>query len=1670
MAVMFVPVTGIAVAGSCSPEARSAEQSCTWYLAEGYTAEDFDTWICIQNPGNEEANVTLSFQLRDGEADPVTLTLPPQSRESVSLDALPGLGEAQVSTKVTSDRPVVAERAMYFSYRGKDGGHASIGTTSLIGSDGVSEKDSPSPEDQDHGNGPENPDDPEDPEDPEVPGPGNISPVAVINAPAVAKVGEEVLFDASKSHDPDGTIVSWRWDFGDGVKAEGDQTSHTFEHEGDYNIKLMVTDDGGAENMAQRRIMVREQEPPDTRPTASFEFTPCPVQLINSEVEFSDTSEGAVWSWEWDFGDGTTSSEKNPVHRYGKTGTYTVILKVNGPFGGDECEREIEIRHHFERDEIVEKEVLIPVSTPSGIDLSYGALQILSTKNLFPKDTVLLNEDVYIDATVYYPDPEITRGRWPAVIATHGWAGDKGEREGFGMGDVGSFAQEGYIGLTYAYRGWGGSTGYINTMGPNDIQDLKDIVTWLADDGMHDGTTTDSPDFQAKLDGPKDPRVGMFGHSGGGFMSMMLAGQDPDRVDAVAPCTSPGDLYHDLAPGGCVKSFIDILLSTGAVAAGVPYKELYENAPYGWLNLLNNPGLLPSTDLDIPSWMLLMITGFKGDTEEDLMARSPLLYAGDIKCPVMLQHGWFDSMFETAALSNYLTIKENPYYSSLDEEERDERLKLLLFPGEHNYSGGSSQRLHAWFAYWLKDQHDVYYGLADDYDGAPLSDLITSPPVRSKQVAAEPGEEELLPNLITYRERAFGWNDPAAFERWKKSGTDVYVDPYEGDLWRIYEEWDYEDLSPDTDYVNPRTDLMHPADEAHPYNPTSFYLHGEIAGDGKADPQRPSGSAVQNPPDVIVNAIAGGCSGYVPFVEGDSVDLSTGELCGIPLIKHIRSLLKEAVDENPAFSAVYQTEELAEDLTVIGTPQADLRCSILPAGLLETGLLSAHFEVKVTDVDQGGQEEVVARGFKSVSFLRDQLEGEDPVFLNLRFPLFPMEHVFGSGHRLKIIVTNSECLYIMPSLLPTVTTIYVDEDRPSSVMLPVIGEGPSNRPPTADAGPDMEVTVGDEVRLDGSGSSDPDGDPLTYAWEITARPEGSEAALDDPSSATPAFTADKLGSYEIELLVSDGKGASDADAVTVTAVPPRLSNPISDDDYQVLGSYGESYLAANGAGKKLLYLEGDAYQRGYAEGYLCPKGVYRMTHDYVDNFISGLLGLPIGEVGFSAIAPVVRRIIRQAVLSQEYAVPEEYRQEMWGIADGARDRGYDVTYKDVFLINVGFDFLYSLVYQGGSLLCNEFGVFGEGTADGRLYHGRDFMFTTGGDVFSDEALVMVHVPTQGYPLAGSAAPGFVGMPTGLNSQGISFGMDMVPNRQNRAVVSGMGCLLLCRDVLQRAASMQEGIGIVRNTPRGVSWLFMIADGKIPDAAVLETVADRMIAEGDDLLATLIGLLPGLDRVVSGTEEILGAEIMDGAGEVISGVGDLVLEGSEMLPILGDVHPDRGVAVRTSDYVDPEGLEEYRLVIHHQDPLVPHSEDTVISPFPLQREREPGLVAMTNHYILPQMNLTQMGLFYHTIDTQQGGGRQSEWRYDTMLDLLLKHYGDIERVTAMWLIDFLNPARCDYYGTDISQSVKGHHVLMDNHSLEMWSLHGYYDQPWQHVDLGEILGLPEPPPPQQAAHG
>ena len=108
----------------------------------------------------------------------------------------------------------------------------------------------------------------------------------------------------------------------------------------------------------------------------------------------------------------------------------------------------------------------------------------------------------------------------------------------------------------------------------------------------------------------------------------------------------------------------------------------------------------------------------------------------------------------------------------------------------------------------------------------------------------------------------------------------------------------------------------------------------------------------------------------------------------------------------------------------------------------------------------------------------------------------------------------------------------------------VVSAADENNPPIADAGLDQLSGIGFLVTLDGSGSSDPDGDPITYAWAFTGNvPAGTAAVLANATTVNPTFTIDLPGSYEIQLIVSDAALSSAPDTVVITT---RNRPPIAD--------------------------------------------------------------------------------------------------------------------------------------------------------------------------------------------------------------------------------------------------------------------------------------------------------------------------------------------------------------------------------------------------------------------------------------------------------------------------------------------------------------------------------------------
>ena len=106
-----------------------------------------------------------------------------------------------------------------------------------------------------------------------------------------------------------------------------------------------------------------------------------------------------------------------------------------------------------------------------------------------------------------------------------------------------------------------------------------------------------------------------------------------------------------------------------------------------------------------------------------------------------------------------------------------------------------------------------------------------------------------------------------------------------------------------------------------------------------------------------------------------------------------------------------------------------------------------------------------------------------------------------------------------------------------------VSNSSTNNPPIAHAGSDAQILVEHTVRLDGSLSSDPDGDPLSHAWTIISQPAGSTAALSDIHSVQPVFTPDQLGTYQFQLDVHDGQVSSSVTSTQATPAAQSLASP-----------------------------------------------------------------------------------------------------------------------------------------------------------------------------------------------------------------------------------------------------------------------------------------------------------------------------------------------------------------------------------------------------------------------------------------------------------------------------------------------------------------------------------------------
>ncbi len=511
-----------------------------------------------------------------------------------------------------------------------------------------------------------------------------------------------------------------------------------------------------------------------------------------------------------------------------------------------------------------------------------------------------------------------------------------------------------------------------------------------------------------------------------------------------------------------------------------------------------------------------------------------------------------------------------------------------------------------------------------------------------------------------------------------------------------------------------------------------------------------------------------------------------------------------------------------------------------------------------------------------------------------------------------------------------------------------------------------------------------------------------------------------------------------------------------------------------------------------------------MASEFVDNIVPAFVAPALFHpLRFRRLKARLMDILRNRCVKTYYRhpddIPASLKDELRGTVAGckARNPATPVTFRELFLLNTGIDFLLSYVYTGVHLLdwipdldvfleklrgrsrlvrrltaairvprvrarhlrvplaCNAFFLGSSLTEDGGCYFGRDFMFATAG-VFQDTCCLIVHNPSEdaggrgdrrdaggALPIVSLTAPGLVGSITAMNSEGVAVGVDMLPAENCNFRRPGLNSLLLARCCADRARSLEDAVDAIVGAQRGVSWLYVVADGKNGRAAAVEA---GMTAEA----------LRGLSYVPQRYRPVL-----------------------EKHPYRDAI---RGVMVRSSGYRQPSDLAALNETLFamsgkrhsaaqeaaggrfHSRVREPWKQKAVPRSFyfPPQREHSRDLLVAANQALTPEMRLCSMGPWVSLVAAAREDDLQ--WRYDELTHQIRAALGPPGRPRrigfeqARALIDFLSPLRKfpSYYAhnaaTPRGRRIEGAVALCDLSRRVMHAYYGCYDETWMRLTL------------------
>lgn len=283
-------------------------------------------------------------------------------------------------------------------------------------------------------------------------------------------------------------------------------------------------------------------------------------------------------------------------------------------------------------------------------------------------------------------------------------------------------------------------------------------------------------------------------------------------------------------------------------------------------------------------------------------------------------------------------------------------------------------------------------------------------------------------------------------------------------------------------------------------------------------------------------------------------------------------------------------------------------------------------------------------------------------------------------------------------------------------------------------------------------------------------------------------------------------------------------------------------------GVKVLRIKGKSYEMGYQHGYLLADKIALM----INRTLLATAAYVAAQTGSDLEKAEEFLWIGQK--AAESFLPQEFKEEMRGIADGAKDAGIDVTLEQILLWNTNYDqwciYCHPHYWQANNRLennkletqseekfqqitvnkpptggCSSFCSWGEWAGgDGKLIFGKNEDNFNMPEQLPNRILVIAS-PENGIGHAFMTYPGMIGLDGGINAEGLAM-MTQLNSMQHESM-EGCGIAIFTRLLLTHARTTEDAIKIFQNYPRCAGIAYHVADAKAKKAVVVETSSKKV---------------------------------------------------------------------------------------------------------------------------------------------------------------------------------------------------------------------------------------------------